>query len=405
MAVEEILDHILIPRPNGSEGFAEVASFLSGALEQSGASVTWHEFTATPHGFQIVWGVSLILVLGYCAAIAARRHGAALVLMLAIPVLLLLEFEFLRSPISGLLPLRESNIVGSFSGEPGGPTLVLCAHYDTATHFGDHSSWGAWGLRQGPATAIAVLLAAAGLWRRRRGRDLPRALALSVAALTAVPFAAMFWFQTIGPVVRDPSSGAIDNGGSVAALLLLAEQLGERSPGAPTNVKIVFPAAEEERALGSWAYAQTLDRRDAVAIINLEFVGAARDLAYAAEDGFALKRYRSSDRIIELVNDTARGLWGAPLRARELPFGTFTDGRSFLAHGVPALTLRAFTGDSVPRRLHSAHDSRDRLTAAGIERSAEFLRALVDRVDRDPSLLDGRRDVASDDLSNDSSGG
>jgi hypothetical protein len=57
------------------------------------------------------------------------------------------------------------------------------------------------------------------------------------------------------------------------------------------------------------------------------------------------------------------------------------------------LTLRAFTGDSVPRQLHSARDSRDRLTLAGIERSVEFLRALVERVDRDPSLLDALRDV------------
>jgi hypothetical protein len=98
---------------------------------------------------------------------------------------------------------------------------------------------------------------------------------------------------------------------------------------------------------------------------------------------------------VAFVNDTARAAWGQVLPARELPFGTLTDGRSFLAHGIPALTLRAFAGDAFPRRLHSAHDSRERLSPAAIERAAGFLRALVARVDADPRVLDpGRREAA-----------
>jgi hypothetical protein len=48
------------------------------------------------------------------------------------------------------------------------------------------------------------------------------------------------------------------------------------------------------------------------------------------------------------------------------------------------VTLRAFTGDSFPRRLHSEHDSRDRLSVAAIERSALLLEAMVERADRAP---------------------
>ena len=33
------------------------------------------------------------------------------------------------------------NVVGTFPGVAGGPTLVFSAHYDTATHFGDHFTW------------------------------------------------------------------------------------------------------------------------------------------------------------------------------------------------------------------------------------------------------------------------
>jgi hypothetical protein len=106
----------------------------------------------------------------------------------------------------------------------------------------------------------------------------------------------------------------------------------------------------------------------------------------ATPHGFALRRYRSPDRLVAFVNETARGLWGAPLRARELPPGTLTDGRSFLAHGLPALTLRAFTPEGFPRLLHSEHDSRERLSISAIERSVELLRAIVARADADPTL-------------------
>ena len=387
MTTEAILDHILLPRPNGSEALDRVASFLAEALQRSGAELRFHEFTATPHGFQLTWTAALLLMLGYVAAIAARRYGLALLLPLVAAGLLLLEFELMRSPVSGLLPAVERNVVGTFPGAAHGPTLVFCAHYDTTTHFGDHFSWGAWGWRQGPAVALAIALAGAGLWWRRRGRELPRLLTVPAAGISVIPFAAMFWFQAVGPLVREPSPGAIDNGGSVAALLLLSQRLAERPPEAPTTVELVFLAAEEERTLGSWAFAATLDPRGPIAVINLESIGADDELAFVPEDGWALRRYRSPDSLVAFVNRAAMRLWERELAPRELPFGTLTDGRSFLARDIPAITLRAFTADGFPRRLHSAHDSRDRLSRAAIEKSVDLLYALVEEADADPSRI------------------
>lgn len=391
MTTEEILDRILVPRPNGSEALERVAGFLADALARSGAAVELHEFTATPHGFELAWTAALLLVAGWVAAIAARRYALALLLILATAALLLLEFELLRSPVSGLLPAQLRNVVGSFPGEPGGPTLIFCAHYDTATHFGDHRSWGRWGFRQGPATATALALCVVGLWLRRRGRELPRAVSLPVALLAALPFAAMFGFQTLGPWLRAPSPGAVDNGGSVVALLRLAQELGAQRVRGPATVRIVLLAAEEERAQGSWQYARTLDPGAVQAVVNLEGVGASERLATIPEDGFALRRYRSPDAIVAFVNAAAREASGAGLPSQALPAGTLTDGRSFLAHGIPAVTLRAFTAEGFPTRLHSEHDSRERLSVAAIERSVDLLRAIVARADADRTLGGIRR--------------
>ena len=55
MTPDEILDRVLIPRPNGSEGLERVAAFIAASLERAGAEVSLQPFSATPHGFQLVW--------------------------------------------------------------------------------------------------------------------------------------------------------------------------------------------------------------------------------------------------------------------------------------------------------------------------------------------------------------
>lgn len=385
MTTESILDNILVARPNGSDNLTTVGTYLKQFLTENGAEVSSLPFSGTPYGFQLVWSVVLLLMLSYVIAIYRKSYGLALLACLITPVLLLAEFEFLLSPISGILSRQQENIIGAYPGTSDADTLIFVAHYDTATHFGDHFSWGFWGSMQGPAQVLAFLLVVIGFWCRRNNQSFNNAIALPAALLAALPFAAMFWFQSVGPLLRAPSPGAIDNGGSMAALLLLAEKMTTRSPSAPTTVKIVFVSGEEERALGSWAYAQSLLKNVSVTgnvrVVNLESVGASESLAYIPEDGFATRRYKSSPKMIQFINETAESTLGAALESKYLPFGVLTDGRSFLAHNIEAITLRSYTGDSFPRQLHSEHDSRDRLINIGIEKAADLLWALVQQQD------------------------
>ncbi len=386
MTTEELLDRLLVPRPNGSEAFFQVASFIEETLRDFAPEVALHTFEATPYGFQLLFAAVLGLMLGFAAAMAWGRYGLALLLVGASAALLLVETEWLWSPVSGLVSLSEDNIVGVFPGRMGSPTLIFCAHYDTATQIGDHLTWYRWGSAAGAAALAAMSLPLVGLWRSRSGRSLPLAVRVPVAALAVVPFAAFALFFSVGPLVRAPSPGALDNGGSVAVLLQLAERLAARPDNAPTTVKLVFLAAEEERTLGSWHYARMLEADPPLAVVNLEVVGASEKLAYVPEAGFALRRYRSPEPLIRFLEDTALELWGETIRPRKLPGAMFTDGRSFLARGIPALTLMSAT-ESGPRQLHSAHDRRNRLSIPALERTVELLEAVVARVDRAPGLL------------------
>lgn len=385
MTVHEILDRLLVPRPNGSETLEGVQRFLAGALEQAGARVTIQPFDATPWGFALCWTAALLALVGWALALRRGRHALALLLLVCIPALLLAEFEALWSPLSGLLSATEHNVIGEWSGRPGSPVIVFTAHADTTTHFGDHRDWGPWGWRMGPALGLGFALTAASwLWRRRRGRRLPGPVLALGGALVFAPFVAMAWFQAAGPLLREPSPGALDNGGSLAALLRLAQRLDGRAADAPTTVRIVFPAAEEERALGSRAHARSLERDRPVVVFNLESIGAPGRLAFVPEDGTALCRFESPAWLVAWVDAAAADLGRPPLARLPLPVGTLTDGRSYLAEGLPALTLRATEDGGFPKRLHSLHDSRDRLSIPAIERSAELLMAIVQRADRSP---------------------
>jgi hypothetical protein len=269
MSTEALLDRLLIPRPNGSEELERIAYFIETTLRGYAPEVARQAFTATPHGFQLLWAVALLLMIGFFLAVALRRYAPALLFTLLAPAMVLVEMEWLWSPVSGLLSQTEHNIAATFPGRGDGPTLVLSAHYATATYFGDHFDWYRWGWRTGPALVLALGVSLAGLWRTRRGKRLPPVAALPAAAIAIVPFAVMAWFFAAGPILRTPSPGAIDNGGSVAVLLRLAERLSHRPADASTTVQLLLFAAEEERALGSWQHASALAGDAEIVVINV----------------------------------------------------------------------------------------------------------------------------------------
>ena len=75
-------------------------------------------------------------------------------------------------------------------------------------------------------------------------------------------------------------------------------------------MQLVFLAAEEERTLGSWAFAKTLAPGPGLLVVNLEAIGASGTLAFVPEDGFALRRWTSPPEAVAFVNEAARARLG-----------------------------------------------------------------------------------------------
>jgi hypothetical protein len=64
-------------------------------------------------------------------------------------------------------------------------------------------------------------------------------------------------------------------------------------------------------------------------------------------------------------------------------YGAATDARSFLAHGVPAATLKSdLPGHALERGMHSTADAPDRLDPAALDASLAYLEAVVRLADQ-----------------------
>ena len=301
MGIEELMDHLVGPRTNGSAGLVQTAFFIEETLGAYAPEVAVQTFPAAPNGIALLMAVSLVLILASSAFLASARYGRALLFAALLPVLMLAEMEWFWSPISWVFRQPEQNVIATFPGAAAGPTLLFCAHYDSATHFGDHLIWSRWGFATTAALVGVLALGSGALWGARRGRRLPRSVRITTALLIPVPFVAMAWFQTLGPLLAAPSPGALDNAGSVAVLLRLAERLAVRPENAPTTVELVFFASEEERTLGSWHYTRTSDLPSSVAAINLELAGGSDGFAYIPVESLVLRRFRPPQPLIDLV--------------------------------------------------------------------------------------------------------
>jgi acetylornithine deacetylase/succinyl-diaminopimelate desuccinylase-like protein len=374
------------PRENGSAALASAAELLRETLVESGAAVEVWPFTASPWLLRLAGVAILAGSLLYWRWMRAGRHRAALAVALVVPALLLAQLEWMLPVFGWIGAERQVHLVARIPARlPAQQRLVFAAHYDSKTDALDHVERAPVDRLAAPIVALMALGALAAHRARTalRGR---RALAAfgAVAAWSAAGYgAAAFAALSAGALAAQRSPGALDDGGSCAVLVRLAEALVRGPALERTETWVLLLSAEEVGVQGSWAFAR--ERFGAGAelptfVVNLEGIGASDAHGVLARERTTLRSFAPDPRIVALLDAVHVERFGRALQLGSA--GGATDARSFLAHGIPAATLISLErGRSVPRGLHSARDDRSRLDPAALDASLAYLLAVAREAD------------------------
>jgi len=369
------------PRENGDAAIRETAEYLLSVFQRAGIEADSFTYMAHPYRLRIAGIVILLGTLFYAWCMRVRRARLALATAVALPVILLANLDY-YVPIFGWIGrVQQPHIEARIGPSQPVQQLVLSAHFDSKTDLLDH-------VERAPIDylglpVILLLLAAAVLELRRRGAGAPSGPArwsVPVAALYGlVSFAAL----TGGAFVPSRSHGALDDGAACATLVRVAERLAAApAPLQRTAVRILLLSGEEAGVHGSWEYVRArfapppLPTR----VINMEFFGASADLAVFKSERFSLRSYPADPDLLALVDRVHRARRGKPIHVTW--YGAATDARSFLAHGVPALTLLSdLPGHALARHMHSDYDRRDKIDPRALDETVEFLLQVVAEAD------------------------
>lgn len=385
MTFAEIFDTLLVPRENGSDALARVAQWIAQAGRAAGADVAVHEFVCRPYAHLVAGFVVLLAGAAFVAAAWRRRFGWALAAALVIPAYLALELEYYVPVLSWLVTARESNIALTFPVTDPVQTVVLGAHYDTATTLLGFSQRAPLQFLIIPMVLLSVGTAVSG-WRRLRRNAGLRGVQIAAGA-AGVYYAALFLALSGGAFVPARGPGALDDGASVAVLLRVAEALGANEVKLErTEVRIVLFAGAKVGTQGSWDYVRTVypdPPARPTYFVNAAGLGAGPELRYFPSDRFALRRYDASGPLIRVLDTAWRRISGQGLEPDIAP--VMTDARSFMAAGIPSVCLTsAGTTEPSLRGLHAAGDSQDRIDGPALERILRFYKVALLELDRAP---------------------
>lgn len=140
------------------------------------------------------------------------------------------------------------------------------------------------------------------------------------------------------------------------------------------EVWFVATGAEEIGTFGMQALLRDYgdDLRDAL-IINIDGCGAGQ-LYWASAEGMA-RRYRADRRLVSLARRVSRET-ETIIKPREYK-GLSTDATPALARGFKAMSIMAFDGTGLPVNWHWKSDTAETLDPELIERTAQFVTAMV----------------------------
>ena len=381
MNLYEILKHMSIPRPNHSDTLDTVARYIQDILAQHNIPFELQHVTIYPYNMLIAGLVCFILALLFAWCIKKQKSLLALVFLVAIPFILICEFELVKPVVSWIVPKESANIIVSFPQHHATHTLVLVAHYDSKTDIFDHIERAK--IYQFIVPSIlAGLLVLLWLALSKKITLLTKPLYRRIAAIIVL-LCIIEWLLVAVAMggfifLKQQSYGAIDNASSVVALLGLADNIKQGTVvNKSLNVEIVFTTGEEINLQGAKWYVKKLlsnKKPQELSVINLELVGEPGNMVYWEKAGVMLTFYSADSNLIQRLAKTYRTVTKKDVGT--LPKLT-DDSIMFMREGIPAITVGFANETYGVSGLHSTKDNLQRVSMDNVHTMVKTLGEII----------------------------
>ncbi len=391
MDLLQTLQRIAIPRSNYSDALDKVAAYLQELLTAWGIPFTVQEFALRAHALHLIAIACLTCALLVLFFVLKRKPLAVLIFALAIPAIIIVEFELWIPTVSALISKPGENIIITFTAPEPVRELVFNAHYDSKTDYWDHAQrymvykWITVFFVVGPLLALWVFLT-------KKITALTKPVFRYLAACLAIIYV-FYWclcaFGFVGHILlakHEQSFGAVDNAASVVMLLALAKDMHDGTLKPRTsNVTILLGSGEEVGLQGAFAYVKKyLEQRGGsklpVYAIDLDSVGDYGNLIYPKKVGARFKYYNVDPELEKRIRTAWKNVSGADIDVDDKSYAT--DAIAFAKAGIPTIELGNTGRPGIGNRgLHSIHDNINRVSMRTIELTVRMLREFIEGFD------------------------
>jgi acetylornithine deacetylase/succinyl-diaminopimelate desuccinylase-like protein len=386
MYLFEILRQIAIPRPCHSKSLDEVIGAIKNLLASRDIPFVTQEVTLMPFK-QLILGIfCLILGIVFFILIMKKKPVIALICIAVIPIVLILETEFIFNIVSPLVTKKSENIIMTFDVPEPERELIFAAHMDSKTDVFDHTDRKIIMMFLLPVIIMSLFIPVY-LLAARKFKKISGKIPIRITQILAGVFVVFwfFFFLRMGGFIflSEQSPGAVDDGTAAVSLIGLADQLNRGTiDRGNSRVTVLLTTGEEIGLQGADAYVDEYYRKtDRTGepdpyLVNLELVAQNGNLIYWKKVGIFLNYYSTSQELIDRVRSAWRKVSGKDLESIET---LGDDSYRFHAVGVPAVTI-GHTGKPGLGLdgFHTPADNLDRVNRENLEMMAPLFKTFIE---------------------------
>lgn len=361
------LDHIralardIGPRPAGSEPERRAFDYIAEQLRACGYEPQTRPapFAPLPRFNPLHTLAGLLIIVG-CWSVATIP-----IIALGLPLMIAALPQIAR-----LMVRRRSrtvlsqNLVAFAPAPKGKPTLIFCAHADSARAIAfQHRRW-RWlysrtlfiAMRVSILAAVAAVIALIGI-------TLPGAITIIIGLAGAFAGGWMALADTLNQIAHRNrySPGANDNASGVGVVLALAEHFAHHPPSG-IRLGFLFTGAEETGLHGAESFAESAER--GTMILNFDMVGAGSRLHFVTADG-TLFPLRTDEKLSAAIRRAYPQATGIPYSVRSGDFAPF------LRRGLAAASLQTGGSSEAELAYHTSFDTIELIDSSALEMAAQ----------------------------------